>query len=134
MPKRIQLKRTKGWRKPEGAVVVARPSIWGNPFVVGAASGCDFKDGGDPTPLIEAMTLDQCIAFYEGMVSGFLSPEMHPHGHDWMDRFRKSRSIHPIEVIRSDLRGKDLACWCPLISHGAYVPCHADVLLRLANE
>jgi hypothetical protein len=33
-PQRIQLRRTKGWRKPEGAVVVARPSIWGNPFVV----------------------------------------------------------------------------------------------------
>jgi len=27
------------------------------------------------------------------------------------------------------LRGHDLACWCPLDA-----PCHADVLLRLANE
>lgn len=27
------------------------------------------------------------------------------------------------------LRGKDLACYCPLGK-----PCHADVLLRLANE
>jgi hypothetical protein len=27
------------------------------------------------------------------------------------------------------LRGKNLACWCPLDQ-----PCHADVLLRLANE
>jgi hypothetical protein len=26
------------------------------------------------------------------------------------------------------LRGKDLACWCPLSE-----PCHADVLLELAN-
>ncbi|WP_156803257.1 DUF4326 domain-containing protein, partial [Mycobacterium gordonae] len=32
MPSRIQLRRTKGWRKPEGAIVVARPSKWGNPF------------------------------------------------------------------------------------------------------
>ena len=31
-PKRIQLSRTKGWRKPEGAVVVSRPTKWGNPF------------------------------------------------------------------------------------------------------
>jgi len=29
---RIQLKRTKGWRLPEGAIVVSRPSRWGNPF------------------------------------------------------------------------------------------------------
>jgi len=34
-PKRIQLRRTKGWRKPEGAIVVARPSVWGNPYKVG---------------------------------------------------------------------------------------------------
>jgi hypothetical protein len=31
----VQLRRTKGWRKPEAAVVVARPSRWGNPWVVG---------------------------------------------------------------------------------------------------
>lgn len=33
--RRIQLRRTRGWRKPVGAVVVARPSRWGNPFRVG---------------------------------------------------------------------------------------------------
>lgn len=31
-PKRIQRKRTKGWRMPEGAVYVGRGSKWGNPF------------------------------------------------------------------------------------------------------
>lgn len=35
MSRVIQLRRRKGWRKPEGAVVVARPSRWGNPFTVG---------------------------------------------------------------------------------------------------
>jgi len=33
-PRRIQLRRVKGWRKPPGAVVVARPSKWGNPYLV----------------------------------------------------------------------------------------------------
>ncbi|HVS71373.1 MAG TPA: DUF4326 domain-containing protein [Phycisphaerae bacterium] len=33
-PLRFQLRRTKGWRKPAGGVVVSRPSKWGNPFVV----------------------------------------------------------------------------------------------------
>lgn len=28
----------------------------------------------------------------------------------------------------NELRGKNLACWCPLDR-----PCHADVLLKLAN-
>ncbi|ETX26587.1 DUF4326 domain-containing protein [Roseivivax isoporae] len=32
------------------------------------------------------------------------------------------------EIIR-ELRGKDLACWCPLDQ-----PCHADVLLEIANR
>ena len=33
-PKRIQRKRTKGWRMPENAVYVGRPTIFGNPFRV----------------------------------------------------------------------------------------------------
>jgi hypothetical protein len=31
-------------------------------------------------------------------------------------------------VLREKLGGKDLACWCPLDQ-----PCHADVLLEIAN-
>ena len=30
--------------------------------------------------------------------------------------------------IIQELRGRDLCCWCPLDQ-----PCHADVLLELAN-
>lgn len=36
MPKRIQRKRTKGWKMPEGTVYVGRPTQWGNPFAVGS--------------------------------------------------------------------------------------------------
>ena len=35
----------------------------------------------------------------------------------------------PIAEIKHDLRGRDLGCWCPLD-----MPCHADVLLELANQ
>ena len=38
LPERIQLRRTRGWRKPEGSVVVARPSCWGNPHRVDDAT------------------------------------------------------------------------------------------------
>jgi len=31
---RIQRKRTKGWRKPAGAVNCTRPGKWGNPYSV----------------------------------------------------------------------------------------------------
>lgn len=89
MPKRIQRKRSKGWKMPEGAVYVGRPTRWGNPFSV---AECGLKNA---------------IANYRGMVFGMLA----------------------IGVDFSELRGKDLACWCPLDQ-----PCHADVLLEVANS
>ena len=36
--------------------------------------------------------------------------------------------IFPFDADLSELRGKDLACWCALDQ-----PCHADVLLEWAN-
>lgn len=34
-----------------------------------------------------------------------------------------------------ELRGRDLCCWCPLTFPGGRpYPCHADVLLELANR
>jgi hypothetical protein len=86
-PRRIQLRRTKGWRKPEGAVVVARPSRWGNPYRVGPDR-----------------TAEEAVASYRDHVT---------------DR---------VDEIRAELAGRDLCCWCPLDR-----PCHADVLLELAN-
>ncbi|MCC6457836.1 MAG: DUF4326 domain-containing protein [Caldilineaceae bacterium] len=35
MAHRIQRRRSRGWRKPEGAVIVTRPTRWGNPFELG---------------------------------------------------------------------------------------------------
>lgn len=129
MPVRVQLSRKKGWRMPPNTINVARPTLWSNPFIIGAASGCDFTDGGDPTPMIAAMTREQVIEFYRDMVLGMLSPDMHPHGHRWMERFKKATSnAHPAEYL-SSLRGKNLACWCK-----PGEPCHADVLLELANR
>jgi hypothetical protein len=37
-PRRIRLSRTKGFRLPPGAVVVARPTKWGNPHRIGRLS------------------------------------------------------------------------------------------------
>ena len=37
-------------------------------------------------------------------------------------------------AVVQELRGKNLACWCPLVDKdGNPVPCHADVLLEIAN-
>lgn len=43
-----------------------------------------------------------------------------------VDLFRRRQAPHMTDIAQ--LRGKNLACWCPLDQ-----PCHADVLLELAN-
>jgi hypothetical protein len=43
---------------------------------------------------------------------------------DFRDALEEGSLVLPLE----ELRGKNLACWCPLLE-----PCHADVLLELAN-
>ena len=35
MPRRLQRRRTKGWKTPGGAIYVGRPTVFGNPFQVG---------------------------------------------------------------------------------------------------
>lgn len=142
MPERIQRRRSRGWKMPENTVYVGRGSIWGNPFIVGGQSGIfDGKDGrplglrDEPEILIEALTIQQSIDLYRAMVGGLTSPEMYPFGHDWSSAMHKKCGGHPSEIARSFLRGKNLACWCALVnSHGNYMPCHADVLLSLAND
>lgn len=108
MPQRIQRKRNKGWRMPEGAVYVGRPSRWGNPFSVGDPLSKHFND---PSVLGRRVRdRAHAVELYE-LHTG-------PMGNYELDD----------DEIRSELGGKDLACWCPLDQ-----PCHAGVLLRRAN-
>ena len=93
-PKRIQRKRIKGWRMPEGAVYVGRPTKWGNHWRV-----------------TETCTATQAVADYRA----------------WLMANQESAERFRLQV--KELRGKDLACWCPLDQ-----PCHADVLLEIANR
>ena len=115
MPIRIQRSRAKGWRMPEGAVYVGRPTIWGNPFI-------------HPTNVAEAVE-----AYRRLTQGGMQSFEMGP------DKLQFAKNRHPntlhwayADFVREhidELRGRDLACWCPLDA-----PCHADVLLEMANR
>jgi Domain of unknown function (DUF4326) len=98
-PKRIQRKRIKGWRMPEGAMYVGRGSIWGNPHDWRKAD----PDAGPPAYL-RGVAVDLYRDWLRERAAGGLAPDL------------------------TRLRGHDLACWCPL-DH----PCHADVLLELAN-
>jgi hypothetical protein len=110
-PKRIQLRRTKGWRKPEGAVVVSRPSKWGNPITLEIERLCWTDKHGPSTP--ENLRAMAALDFRMGL-PGLIAD--------------RGITYPSFDVIRAELAGHDLACWCPLDQ-----PCHADVLLEIAN-
>lgn len=123
MPQRIQLSRAKGWRKPEGAIVVSRPSKWGNRYapimetgtglwrLIGHHPGGPSLLAGHQHPTRLAAIVD-CIRLYRIGIA----------------RNADDSDITTVELLLSELRGHDLCCWCPLDQ-----PCHADVLLELAN-
>lgn len=94
MPKRLQMTRQRPWRKDHpNAVIVARPTKWGNPYQ---------GDGANP----DRAMLTRLFREYIG----------------------RPENAELCTAAITELRGKDLACWCPLDQ-----PCHADVLLEIAN-
>lgn len=113
-PQRIQLRRTKGWRMPENTVVVARPTKLGNPFTIEKAIASGYAKA------------DTAQAFVVDVFRDWLTPSPHQE-HWWQGPESDQRRSEIRDTLRS-LRGKNLACWCPLNQ-----PCHADVLLELAN-
>lgn len=103
-PTRLRLSRKAGSQLPPNAVNVARPSPWGNPFVVG-------RDG----------TAAECVSLYENLMGGYVCLTGKATVEDQMTA-RK----HVLANVWT-LRGRPLACWCMLNA-----PCHADVLMRAA--
>lgn len=119
-PARVQRRRVKGWKAPAGAVYVGRGSKWGNPFSITPVDrhGCypwGYRVNGDPSVAsaghiysTEALAAERAAHLYRREI------------------------VHLVRIGNRDLSvlaGKDLMCWCPLDQ-----PCHADVLLELANK
>lgn len=101
---RIQRTRAKGFRMPPGVVYVGRPTKWGNPW-----KPSDFFPTG-PSRTPEECAALAVIMYRKAIVNG-------------------DCGVPTIDVIRRELRGKTLACWCRAGS-----PCHADVLAEIANS
>ena len=108
-PRRIQRRREHGWRMPEDAVYVGRPSRWGNPYRVSGVTDAAAA-----------------VALYADLIERWsrntIEPKLLHDGFGVWDRDIKA-------TIRAQLGGKDLCCWCSLLA-----PCHADVLLEIANS
>ncbi len=151
MPERIQRRRTKGWRMPEGAVYVGRPSRWGNPFAYRSDMGGLVRYPKPSSP---------DVFEYEGRISADGKRHDYYGADGKVTKFwvRYATRAEIVELFRrtlfapdrgmlaawpsaagrfakftpadvAELRGKDLVCWCPLDQ-----PCHADVLLEIANR
>lgn len=103
-PARIQLRRSKGCRMPPNTVKVDRSTKFGNPFVVGVHG-----------------TNAYCVRLYEILMSGHLCLSTD-------NQHEQTRSHKFVSRNHHVLRGKNLACWCRIGT-----PCHADVLLKIAN-
>ena len=102
-PQRIQLSRAKGWRMPPNTVKVDRSTKWGNPWTV---ADCATIFEAPPERAAElAVSL-----FAKGL------------------RRNLPAVGFTAEEVRSELAGKNLACWCKPGD-----ACHADILLELAN-
>lgn len=125
-PQRIQRKRAKGWRMPEGAIYVGRPTKWGNPWTPKG-----YWDAGYSGSV--RVAVDACVENFRAWMTCTRSSWTGDVPTGPIKAPGRPMVYHePPDV--SDLRGKDLACWCPLVDKdGNRVPCHADVLLELAN-
>lgn len=117
MPKRIQMSRQRPWRADNpDAVIVARPTKWGNPYSwqrIPREQMAYSWDDENPPPFSDAQRRGFAVSDFRGELRiGHLSGR-----------------YPSVDEIRAELAGRDLACWCPLDQ-----PCHADVLLELAND
>ena len=121
-PVRLQLSRRKCFdlqalsRSTNGldAVNVTRRSKWGNPFVVGSEV---LSSKGD-----YLMPPEEAVDLFRFWVTRIDTPAEREN----IEAF--GLCTFDLTDITKELRGKNLACWCKPGS-----PCHADVLLELAN-
>jgi hypothetical protein len=113
-PARIQRKRTKGWKAPEGTIMCTRPGPWGNPF----KPGINRDEHGrywcvlGPGMGLRGLVCDDepdAVATALDLFRGWLAkPER-------LMRFRSGFA-----------NAKFLACWCPVESPN----CHVEIILE----
>lgn len=118
MPTRIQQRRVKGWRKPDNCLCVSRPSRYGNPFTVK-----DAMEWAGAETTEDARKL--CVQAFRSWLRG--SDEY------WMGPKADATRQRILDGLPA-LRGRDLACYCPLPEPGQPDHCHARVLIDLANK
>ncbi len=108
---------------PPNTVYVGRGSDWGNPYRVRYVGGLWRVSG----------------PWFDGIVQGEVSGRADAMG----NAVRYFRHLIEMDGLYAHclrnaaqryLSGKNLCCWCPLVdANGNKVPCHASILLEIAN-
>lgn len=114
VPVRVQRSRKHKQVSPNGLpiVYVGRPGKWGNPYKVTGEPGHWF--------VIDTVLDEPCASFAEKSLAFDLALVL------YKEEISHKHNSGNLNVY--DLKGKNLSCWCK-----AGDPCHADVLLELAN-
>lgn len=131
-PKRIQMSRQHPWRATNpDAVIVARPSKWGNPFKVYRCQCCGYWDVMDENGVTYLIDHERAKRQSIRPDASYNHRDAAAHAVGLFRALYGGGSFMPERdpSTAAELTGRDLACWCPLDQ-----PCHADVLLALANE
>lgn len=146
-PVRVQQRREKGWRKPEGAVSVTRSTRFGNSYKVDRCAMTPAKQGRDGlwgyprTGPYEVYQVDK-RGYATGLRWGGFGDDklaatrfaVDLHRRSWLAATTGVDGSWRLNVLIGELGGRDLMCFCPLWTpDGDRHPCHADTLLRLAN-
>jgi hypothetical protein len=110
-PQRIQRKRIRGWKMPDNTMYVGRPTKYGNPYRI-------VKENG-----IFVVRLDGVYFGCSEMKSAAAIMAV-----NWFIDYLGNMPTWIRSEMLDELRGNNLACWCPLDQS-----CHADILIALAN-
>jgi hypothetical protein len=118
MPIRVQRKQAKGYKMPINTKSVTRPHKFGNPYKIGMNNVWDIKDRETGKSLKDILIAKNGENKYHTVEDTLLA---------FCEKIKASAAMQ--RVIKRELFGKNLACFCPISS-----PCHADILLEVANK
>lgn len=115
-PERVQLSNARNFRMPDKTTRVHRGTPWENPYQI------ERDDDGQP------LLIDSRSGRLMNYVGGWAEDPT-----TWLNVHARAVELfreHVASIDVTELRGRNLACWCPL----DYPDCHADVLLERANR
>jgi hypothetical protein len=121
-PKRIQRKRTKGYKQPPNTKYVGRPTVYGNPFRVKGYFieywNINKKNWQVFEKLGGAIAKDEdVVRLYNDWLHGRF---------DHLGVFAKPPTFREIDNLE---KHDYISCFCPLDK-----PCHTDVLIKLIHN